>query len=368
MPHLADGYHHCNRLYMSFETAVKKILEKEKITASAPCRIDAGGTWDIKVMALPFERYRPVTFNIALDLRTTVTLLPYKAGRIKITSEGFSEGMECNSNDIKLTGPFSIFFAAVNYFGFSGLEVRINSESPVKSALGGSSTALTSLIKALAKLDRLMGAKRNFSRRDILTLGYHLEDGISGGNCGMQDQAAAVYGGVNGWYWNYSNSKSPVIREGLLNREGIRMLSGRILVAYSGIWHVSLTTNRAWLDNFLKGKTRDGWINANDIVKELISAVKAMKWHETVRCIREEMRIRRKITPDALIPETYNLIKDAERLGCGARFAGAGAGGSVWAIGAPDDIIKLKKRWEKGLAKIKGACILPCAVDPNGVM
>lgn len=353
---------------MSFETSVKEILEEKKITASAPCRIDAGGTWDIKVMSLPFERYRPVTFNIALDLRTTVKLLPYKKGRVRITSEGFPEGIACNSKDISLTGPFAIFFAAVNYFGFSGLEVKISSGSPVKSALGGSSTALTALIKALAKLDRLTGTKRSLSRRDILTLGYHLEDGISGGNCGMQDQAAAVYGGVNGWHWNYSNSKSPVIREGLLDSAGMRMLSDRILVAYSGIWHVSLTTNRAWLNNFLCGETRDGWLNANDVVKELISAVNAMKWHEMVECIREEMRIRRKITPDALIPETNNLIKEAERLGCGARFTGAGAGGSVWATGAPDDIARLKKRWGKILSETKGACILPCAVDPKGVM
>jgi D-glycero-alpha-D-manno-heptose-7-phosphate kinase len=356
------------RFYMSFETSVNQILKEKKVTASAPCRIDAGGTWDIKVMALSFERYRPVTFNIAIDLRTTVMLLPYKTGRVRISSEGFSEGIEYSSKDIDFTGPFSIFFAAISYFGFSGLEVRICSGSPVKSALGGSSTALTALIKALVKLDRLTGAKKRLSRKDILTLGYHLEDGISGGNCGMQDQAAAVYGGVNGWHWNYSNCKSPVIRECLLNSEGIRMLSDRILVAYSGKWHVSLTTNRSWLNNFLSGKTRAGWLNANDVVKELISAVKSMKWHETIRCIREEMRIRRKITPDALIPETSNLIKEAERLGCGARFAGAGAGGSVWAIGEPYDITRLKKKWGKILSETNGACILQCAVDPKGVM
>ena len=155
---------------MSSLISVKEILDNASVTASAPCRIDAGGTWDIKAMALSFERYRPVTFNAAIDLRTTVTLLPYRSGRVRITSEGFPEGVECKGKGLDLTAPFAIFFAAVNYFGFTGLEVRISSASPVKSALGGSSTALTSLIKALAKLDRLMGAKRRLSRRDILTL------------------------------------------------------------------------------------------------------------------------------------------------------------------------------------------------------
>ena len=353
---------------MPAEFNVKKILENNKITASAPCRIDAGGTWDIKAMALPFERYLPSTFNIALSLRTTVSLLPFRDGMVRISSEGFPDGVNCNSRHINLSGPFSIFFAAVNYFGFTGLEIKINSESPVRSALGGSSTALVALIKAFVKLGKITGTNNRLSKKDILNLGYHLEDGISGGNCGMQDQAAAVYGGVNGWLWNYSNRKTPVIREKLLDSNGIKQLSRRILVAYSGKWHVSASTNRVWLKNFLEGKTRRGWLDANAVVRELISSVKDREWQDTVRFIREEMKLRRKITPDALIPETSGLIKMAEKSGCGARFTGAGAGGSVWALGAPDDIIRLKNKWAQTLSHINGAYILKCAVDSKGVI
>ncbi len=353
---------------MPADTSVKEILENNIIKASAPCRIDAGGTWDIKAMSLPFERYHPSSFNVALNLRTTVSLLPFRAGRVRVTSEGFSDGVSSDNRNLDLAGPFAIFFAAVSYFGFTGLEIKINSESPVKSALGGSSTALVALIKALAKLDEITGNTRSFSKKDILYLGYHLEDGISGGNCGMQDQAAAVYGGVNGWSWNYSTRVMPVKREKLLDKNGIKELSKRILVAYSGKWHVSASTNRIWLKNFLEGKTRNGWLEANTVVRGLIKSVKSMEWSESVRCIKDEMRIRRRITPDALIPETSMLIKDAEKAGCGARFAGAGAGGSVWALGEPEDINKLKIRWNKDLSKIKNAYILKCAVDPKGVI
>ena len=256
----------------------------------------------------------------------------------------------------------------MNYFGFTGLEIRIHSESPVKSALGGSSTALVALLKALVNLNKIIGGKGYFSKKDILFLGYNLEDGISGGNCGMQDQAAAVYGGGNGGAWNYSNRRMPVKREKLLDRNGIKELSNRLLVAYSGKWHVSADTNRIWLKNFLEGKTRNGWIEANTVVRGLIESVRSMNWIESARCIKEEMKLRRKITPDALIPETIKLTSDAERTGCGARFAGAGAGGSVWALGEPDDINKLKNKWQESLLKIKGARILQCTVDPNGVL
>jgi len=70
---------------------------------------------------------------------------------------------------------------------------------------------------------------------------------------------------------------------------------------------------------------------------------------------------------EALIPVTHQLIRHAEEAGCGARFAGAGAGGSVWALGEKKRIQELKNIWRSTLAPIRGAGILDCAVDPRGV-
>jgi D-glycero-alpha-D-manno-heptose-7-phosphate kinase len=79
------------------------------------------------------------------------------------------------------------------------------------------------------------------------------------------------------------------------------------------------------------------------------------------------MAVRRDITPDALIPVTSELIRQAELAGCGARFAGAGAGGSVWALGEKKRIDELRTAWISTLAPIRGAGVLDCAVDPKGV-
>jgi len=79
------------------------------------------------------------------------------------------------------------------------------------------------------------------------------------------------------------------------------------------------------------------------------------------------MGVRREITPEALIPITQRLVDQAEMLGCGARFAGAGAGGSLWAVGASERITRLKAEWEKTLAPIRGAGVLECEIDPRGV-
>lgn len=346
--------------------SLKRLLSKNPVEASAPCRIDSGGTWDIKAMALPLEGIEPTTINIALTLRTSVALYPYEEGMVKISSEGFGRSEIFSKDLLPYNGPFGLFFSAVSYFDFHGLEVRIRSQSPVKSALGGSSTALVALIKALSKVSESLGGKR-LSAREILHLGYHLEDGISGGNCGLQDQGAAVYGGVNQWKWRYGHRTKPFERTSLLDRKGQKALSSRLLVAYCGKGHVSMHINRNWIKDFLSGSTRSGWVKANEIVQRLALAIKEQDWKLAAGHLQEEMALRKEITPEALIPITSKLVEQAEQAGCGARFAGAGAGGSLWALGEIEKIKRLRKRWKDTLAPIKGARILDCAVDPVGV-
>lgn len=347
-------------------TAVKKILEQHPVVASAPCRVDSGGTWDIKAFALPMAGVLPVTVNIAIALRTKVTLAPFTEGRLRVSSQGFFHQEEYPVGDLRFDSPFGIFFAALAHFAFHGMEVRIAAASPVKAALGGSSTALIALIKALSDLSAILGRPR-LSRKEILHLGYHLEDAVSRGKCGIQDQAAAVYGGVSQWVWRYENIRGLFHRTALLDRRGQRELSEHLLLAYSGKSHVSSRMNQTWVKDFLSGKTRAGWVKANDLVKKLGPSIHNRAWKEGARLLREEMAVRREITPGALIPITDLLIRQAEETGCGARFTGAGAGGSVWALGEKENIDALRPIWGHTLAAVKGAVLLPCKVDPHGV-
>ncbi len=351
---------------MHTTVSVRKLLAGEPAAASAPCRVDSGGTWDIKAMALPFEGLDPTTVNAALSLRTTVLLTPHDDGWIRISSEGFPSEEEQRIDDLRFTPPFGLFLAAVSLFGFHGLDIRIRSQAPVRSALGGSSTALVALIRALAGISDRMGRKK-ISRRDILHLAYHLEDGVSGGNCGLQDQAAAVYGGVHQWKWRYGRPGTPYERIRLLDATGQREFSERLLVAFSGTGHSSSPVNRGWIEDFLSGRTRSGWIRANECVHRFAGALREKDWRAAARCLREEMAIRREITPGSLIPITAALIARAEEAGCGARFAGAGAGGCVWALGEPEDVARLKPLWDVSLRETEGGGVLDCRVDASGV-
>jgi len=345
--------------------SIMELLQKHSISASAPCRIDIGGTVDIKAMAIPLERLSPTTINIALGLRTTVRLLPYKDGMIKIGSKGFKESIEFSLEEISFKNPFSIYLCAIRYFNFTGLEVEILSASPPRSGLGGSSSALIALLGALWKVEEQLGGSSTDKER-ILHLAYQIEDSVMGGFCGMQDHAAALYGGINQWIWSYGDPLSPY-RKIRLMEDAQNEMKGHIVVAYSGLSHSSSEINRGWIEDFLSGKTMKEWIKANEIVWNMADALKDKDWNRASSFLREEVMLRRKITPDAFTPVTQKMIDMAEDVGCGARFAGAGGGGCVWALGNRDEIEILKERWNSEFSDLREFKILDSEISSSGL-
>jgi D-glycero-alpha-D-manno-heptose-7-phosphate kinase len=161
---------------------------------------------------------------------------------------------------------------------------------------------------------------------------------------------------------------APFERIALLDRKGQKELSKHLLVAYSGKSHISSTTNRKWVKDFLSGRTRSGWVRVNEVIYNLARAIKKLDWRRAADFLREEMALRKELTPEALIPLMEKMIDQAGQTGCGSRFAGAGAGGSLWAIGETKNIRRLKRIWEKTLAPVKEARILDCDVDPHGAI
>jgi D-glycero-alpha-D-manno-heptose-7-phosphate kinase len=349
-----------------FGISIRRLLERNPIKTSAPCRIDSGGTWDIKALALPFEGLDPVTLNIALNLRTFVTLLPFQSGWVKVSSDSYTTQEAYPIHEVPLSSRFGLFFAIASFFQVHGVEIVVDSSSPASAGLGGSSTAAVATIKAFSLVKYLLH-QEEIEPVDILHLAYHLEDAIQGGMCGMQDQGAAVFGGVNKWIWHYSCVGRAFERESILDEVGQEELSKRILVSYSGKRHLSVRTNRVWVEKFLGGTTRSGWVEANRVVNCLASYLWERRWVEAARELRNEVAIRRDITPEAFTPVISRLIDEAEERGCGARFAGAGGGGTVWALGEIDAIERLRETWTRILKSTKNGRILGSEVDPIGV-
>lgn len=338
----------------------RKFFEgKERLISWAPYRIDAGGTWDIKALALPFQSQNPVTLNAALGLGVEVELLPYKRGFILIRSSHYPE-LGGPLETVSFRGPLGLFAMCLKYFDLDGVSVTIRPSLPPGSALGGSSSALIALlvsIKALLNLE--------MEDEKLVTLAYHLEDIHQSGGAGMQDHLAAFYGGVHLWRWRYGSY--PFFEGEELSMVAFEELRKRVLVAYVGSSHFSPGLNKAYISEFMEGTKRKLWLKANEIVGDLWHAIKDQNWKEAASLLKQETQLRKEITPDAFKDPFLNeLIQRAEEYGCGARFTGAGGGGCVWALGDIDQIEHLKDGWKSLMSKEEGAFVLHTTIGKEG--
>ncbi len=334
------------------------------VTASAPCRIDMGGTLDIKTIFLPLRHLSPSTFNLALDLRTTVTVSPYTRNRIRVSSRGFDR-VDFPCGRAAFDHPLGLMFAIPAFFNASGIQVDIDSSSPPRSALGGSSAAAVALIAALAGASDTVG---QISKENLVITAHALEESVARVPCGLQDQLAAAYGGVHAWHWQpvpgnpLQFARQPLFVDGRENE-----LEACFLVAYCGIPHESKDINSQWLAHFLQAREPDIWQRIVASTNGFIAALEKNDIEQAVAMMDAEVDERQKMTPGVFDDMGLKLVIAARKNGCGARFTGAGGGGCVWALGTPDRILRLKAHWQEILATHEQACLLNTTIDPEGV-
>lgn len=339
------------------------ILEKKAVKASVPCRIDFGGTLDISTFYLSMQEHKPSSINIALDMRTHVSLIPYTPGRIKVSSKGF-EAAEFEQGRAPFNHPMGLMFCTANYFNAHGVHIHIESESPPKSAMGGSSCASAAIISAFLKV-----LDKPIDPTAIAWLAHYLEASVAGVPCGMQDQLAAVYGGVNQWTWEMG-AKAPVFKQDPIftTPDEIARLNQHIKVAYCGIPHVSKDINNRWVHSFISGESRSAFRKISQLTRAFGKALKNYDFKTAADLMNQETRIRCELTPDVLDPTGQKLFEAAQANGCGTRFSGAGGGGSVWAIGEQRDIEKLDSIWHNILDSVKNAKILNTKIENEGII
>jgi D-glycero-alpha-D-manno-heptose-7-phosphate kinase len=324
-----------------------------------------GGTLDIPTFYYPLHRTNPCTFNIAVGLRTYVRFYPFEDGKIKISSHGF-DPIEFKPETAVFHHPLGLMAAIATYFDAKGLHIDIHSQSPPRSALGGSSSAAVAMVAGLMYLREAIEDPTRFKERIVL-LAHALESSVAGIPCGMQDQLAAVYGGVNAWYWRTATNELPFRRVSLssVGKESFRQ---HILLAYCGRPHVSADVNGQWVRQFLEGRYRLEWRQMVELVQHFVHAMTAGEFQKAATMMNEETRLRREMTPDVLDNMGQQLIEGALEQGCGARFTGAGGGGCVWALGEKDAIRSLASVWATLLDQKPDARMLDFSIDSAGLV
>jgi len=341
-----------------------RFLEKSPLITSAPCRVDMGGTLDIKTIYLTMAHLSPVTFNLAIDLRTEVSLLPYKTGLVKVSSRGF-DSAEFPATEAPYNHPLGLIFAIASYYNASGLHIVIDSASPPRSALGGSSSAAVALVCALASLHT---DASELSRKRIALIAHAIEEGVARVPCGLQDQLAAVYGGANAWFWNCSYGRPDFKRKKIFDDVQCRNFNECFIVAYGGIPHASRDINSRWMHHFIRAEDRTLWKQIIHYAESFIEALIAGDMGQAIQSMNRERELRKQMTPDVFDDMGESLAACAEEANCGVRFTGAGGGGCVWALGEPENIRHLKDKWEYLLREREDACLLETRIDNTGII
>lgn len=343
-----------------------RLLQSEHVEASVPCRIDMGGTLDISTFHYPLMHLNPCTFNIAVNLRTRVRLHPFDKGKIKVSSRGFKSAVY-PIEKAPFNHPLGLMFAIASFFRADGVHISINSSSPPRSALGGSSSAAVALIAVLSKLNEKTG-KKPLSRQQIVLLAHSIEQSVAGVPCGLQDQLAAAFGGINAWYWKDGSGGAPYKKRSIFSKNFFKDFKNNLLLAYCGIPHESKNINSIWVNQFVTGKYRNLWDDITACTNSFVDALSNYKFHDAALLMNKETAIRKKMTPDVVDDIGRKLVKAAVSNNCGARFTGAGGGGCIWAIGEIADIDKLKPIWESVLSQRDKACLLDIEPDPEGLL
>jgi D-glycero-alpha-D-manno-heptose-7-phosphate kinase len=161
------------------------------ITASAPARVDlAGGTIDIWPVCHLLGR-PAVTVNVALDLRAHVEIDEREDGMLEVASTDLGESILLPGDAIT-HDQLGLATRMAEWFGVGkGLTIRLSSDVPPHSGLGGSSALAIALAGAMARLrgsDLKGEALRSFAQ--------NIETALLGKPTGYQDYYPALYGGV----------------------------------------------------------------------------------------------------------------------------------------------------------------------------
>ena len=325
------------------------------IEASAPARIDlAGGTLDL----WPLHVLHPgsVTVNVAIDLRARCRVGERDSGfRVTVPGLGY-ERVVAKPAEL-LADPRGALAGAL----LEALEIReprdieLSTDVPYSSGLGGSS-ALT--VAAAAALAASVG--REFGGPGEVEFVRDVETRVLGKPAGVQDYYPPLSGGLHNLRFFPGRIESE-------RREVDPAAWLRHLTLFdTGASHSSGMNNWEIFRSRLEG---DPGVSARlDDVRaaalKMAEAAQAEDFRAMGAALRREWEARRRLAPVVSSPGIETVIAAALDAGAwGAKACGAGGGGCVVALSAPEKTPGVRE----ALARLREGRLLLVAAENRGL-
>ncbi len=336
--------------------------------ARAPVRFcDLGGWTDTRICR------QGSVLNLAASLFSTVTLTSARASRPTAEFHGLDtdDHVRLGVDEIRkgeYRGTLDLFHAALRR---SGLELSLPagmygsthrhihltgwSDAPPGSGLG---TSAAMGVAAVAVLDRALGRSRHLA--EIAREAQELETQELQLECGVQDQIAAVYGGISYMEVTYPQAiVQPVRVSDAVRRE----LDECLLLVYTGKSHFSSAIHRKVIAEYEAGRNCTFFEQLAQCAPAGRDALIAGDLRQFADIMNANWAAQMALHPDITTPDIEKLAEAVMDKGAiGFKANGAGGGGTVTLLIDPAARKKIKEA-----VRELGQEVLPARISDEGV-
>lgn len=315
----------------------------KNINIKSPTRVDlAGGTLDLWPL-YNFIGGAP-TVNVAIDIWTEVNIQERSDQSIELHSldlnykkifSGYDEIISSTEAETTLFRPLFRHFRPKG-----GFTIKAQSQSPVGGGLGGSSSLVISLIKALT----LWTGAKSANSHETVHLAHNIEAEILNTPTGTQDYYPAFSGGLNFLTYDFNG-----IRQETMSIKG-SPLDEHFLLINTGRSHHSGLNNFEVLKLAVQKdkKTMQALRDLKDVAVATEKVCREKQWHQLPELFKKEYKYRTQLSDAFTSPEIEKLHSLALKAGAEAvKICGAGGGGCVLVWVAPTHRQKVMTECQK---------------------
>jgi D-glycero-alpha-D-manno-heptose-7-phosphate kinase len=309
---------------------------RRRVNAVAPIRIcDIGGwtdTW--------FAKHGTI-FNIAVYPYVEVQIVERQEtgkGTISIKLENYDEAYSLDPKNISY-GPHPLIDAAIDSLGLPpdiSLDVNVFSSAPPGASTGTSAAVAVALIGALSGI-----AGKQLAAYEIASLAHSVETEKLHLQCGIQDQLASAYGGIN--YIQMHQFPHASVSQIQVPNPIWWELENRLALVYIGTPHSSSDIHKKVIAEL--GDDADGDPRLERLRLLAVEAKQALMsgdFERLGRVMNENTEGQRRLHEGLVCAAFEKAIEIARRFkaqGCKVNGAG-GDGGSITLLGNGDAAMK----------------------------
>lgn len=324
------------------------------VRARAPVRFcDLGGWTDTRIV--PEGR----VLNFTATVYTHVTLEVGDFGEISIHSCDTDEFERVRDlRELEYNSVLDLFKAAIKRTGIDcGMRLVVRSEAPPGSGLGSSAALGVATMGALCHYLR-----RTLLPYEIARESQALEVEELGLECGVQDQIASAYGGVNFMEVTYPEARVfPVPLDPTTWME----LEDRFVLVYTGKSHFSTAMHQKVIAAYESGepKTRAAFAMLARCAVEGKDALLSGDLDAFAAAMNANWQAQKDLHPDITTPEVERLAERAFAAGAiGFKLNGAGGGGTATILCRRNTVHTIQR-----IVAEEKMQILPAKIDTSGL-